>query len=114
LNQVQKPISLGAGLWLSALTTRYRDFSFLTPFLVQVWMYATPVIYPLSRVPERWRWVAALNPMTAPTEALKLMFLGAGEVTGAYAALSAGVTLLLLATGVLVFNRAQKTFVDTA
>ena len=107
-------ISLGAGLWLSALTTRYRDFSFLVPFLAQVWMYATPVIYPLSRVPERWRWVAALNPMTAPTEALKRMFLGAGEVSANSVAISAGVTLLLLVSGVLIFNRAQKTFVDTA
>jgi lipopolysaccharide transport system permease protein len=106
-------ISLGAGLWLSALTTRYRDFSFLTPFLLQVWLYATPVIYPLSRVPERWRWVAALNPMTAPTEALKLMFLGAGDVSASSAVISAGVTLALLTTGVLIFNRAQKTFVDT-
>jgi len=106
-------ISLGAGLWLSALTTRYRDFGFLVPFLLQVWLYATPVIYPLSRVPERWRWVAAFNPMTAPTEALKRMFLGAGEIGAGAVTISAGVTLLLFVTGVVVFNRAQKTFVDT-
>ena len=105
-------ISLGAGLWLCALTARYRDFSFLIPFLTQVWMYATPVIYPLSRVPARWRWVAALNPMTAPTEALKRMFLGAGDVTPSLAAISASVTLALLASGALAFNRAQKSFVD--
>jgi lipopolysaccharide transport system permease protein len=106
-------LSLGAGLWLSALTTKYRDFAFLIPFIVQVWMYATPVIYPLSRIPERWRWLAALNPMTVPTEATKLMFLGAGEVTVPYVAISAAVTLVLLATGLLLFNRVEKTFVDT-
>jgi lipopolysaccharide transport system permease protein len=106
-------LSLGAGLWLSALTTRYRDINFLVPFLVQVWMFATPVIYPLSRVPERWRWVAALNPMTAPTEALKLMFLGAGQVSLTLVAISAGVTLVLLLSGLMLFSRVEKTFVDT-
>jgi lipopolysaccharide transport system permease protein len=106
-------VSLGAGLWLSAVTTRYRDFAFLVPFLTQVWMYATPVIYPLSRVPERWRWVAALNPLTVPTEAVKRMFLGTGQVTAADIAISAGVTVLLLVCGLLTFNRAQKTSVDT-
>jgi lipopolysaccharide transport system permease protein len=106
-------LSLGAGLWLSTLTTKYRDFSFLVPFLVQVWMYATPIIYPLSRIPERWRWVSALNPMTMPTEAIKLMFLGAGQVTPLYVGVSAAVTLLLLLGGILVFNRVEKTFVDT-
>ena len=64
-------------------------------------------------MPERWRWIAALNPMTAPTETLKLMFLGAGEVSASSVAVSAGVTLLLLVSGALIFNRAQKTFVDT-
>jgi lipopolysaccharide transport system permease protein len=106
-------LSLGAGLWLSALTTRYRDFGFLVPFIVQVWMYATPIIYPLSRVPERWRWVATINPMTVPTEAVKLMFLGAGQVTPVYVAVCAAVTLLMLLGGVLVFSRVEKTFVDT-
>jgi lipopolysaccharide transport system permease protein len=106
-------LSLGAGLWLSALTTKYRDFSFLVPFLLQVWLYATPVIYPLSRVPAHWRWLADLNPMTMPTETMKLMVLGAGEVTALSISLSVGVTLLLLLGGLAVFNRVEKTFVDT-
>jgi lipopolysaccharide transport system permease protein len=106
-------IALGAGLWLSALTTRYRDFSVLVPFLAQLWMYATPVIYPLSRVPERWRWVAAINPMTAPTEAIKRMLLGAGEATPSLVAVSATVTLALLLSGLVAFNRAQRTSADT-
>jgi lipopolysaccharide transport system permease protein len=105
-------LSLGAGLWLSAVTVKYRDFNFLTPFIVQVWMYATPVIYPFSQIPERWRLVAVINPMTMPTEAIKLMFLGRGVVTPAFVVISLGVTMILLASGVLVFNKVEKTFVD--
>src|SRR6516165_5296704 len=59
-------LSLGVGLWLSALTAKYRDFTFLSGFIIQLWMYATPVIYPLSQIPEKWRWIAVLNPMTMP------------------------------------------------
>ena len=106
-------LSLGAGLWLSALTAKYRDFTFLTPILVQIWMYATPIIYPLSQVPERFRLLASLNPMVMPTEAAKLMFLGQGLVTASSVALSVTVTVVLLLTGILIFNRVEKTFVDT-
>lgn len=106
-------LSLGAGLWLSALTTKYRDLNFLIPFLIQIWLFATPVIYPLSRVPERWRWVAALNPMSVPTEAMKRMLLGVGGVTAPFVAISAGVTLVLLLSGLALFSRVEKTFVDT-
>jgi lipopolysaccharide transport system permease protein len=106
-------LSLGAGLWLSALTTKYRDLGFLVPFLIQVWMFATPVIYPLSRVPQRWRWVASLNPMTVPTEAIKRMLLGAGDVTAPFVAISVGVTLALVVSGLVLFNRVEKTFIDT-
>ena len=73
-------LSLGVGLWLSALTAKYRDFTFLSGFIIQIWMYATPVIYPLSQIPERWRWLAVLNPMTMPVETIKYMFLGQGIV----------------------------------
>jgi lipopolysaccharide transport system permease protein len=107
-------LSLGAGLWLSALTTRYRDFTFLVPFLVQIWMYATPVIYPLSRIPHRWQWVAMINPVTMPVEASKIAILGAGIVTPEYAEISIGITIALLLTGVLLFNRVERTFADLA
>jgi lipopolysaccharide transport system permease protein len=106
-------LSLGAGLGLCALTAKYRDFTFLTPFVIQMWMYATPVIYPLSQIPERWRWIAVLNPMTMPTEAIKLMFLGQGVVTPTFITVSLGVTLVLLIVGLMVFNKVEKTFVDT-
>jgi lipopolysaccharide transport system permease protein len=105
-------LSLGVGLWMAALTAKYRDFAFLSGFLVQIWMYATPVIYPLSRIPEEWRWVAAVNPMTAPVEAIKLMFLGQGTLDPAHAAISAGLTLFFLVTGLAVFDKVERTFVD--
>jgi lipopolysaccharide transport system permease protein len=106
-------LSLGVGLWLSALTAKYRDFTFLTGFIIQIWMYATPVIYPLSQIPERWRWLAVLNPMTMPVETVKYMFLGRGTVTVEFVAMSVGITIALLLSGVLVFNKVEKTFVDT-
>jgi lipopolysaccharide transport system permease protein len=106
-------LSLGVGLWLSALTAKYRDFTFLSGFLIQIWMYATPVIYPLSQIPEKWRWIAVLNPMTMPVEAIRIMFLGPGTVVGSYVPLSLSTTFLLLFSGVLVFNKVEKTFVDT-
>ena len=106
-------LSLGVGLWLSALTAKYRDFVFLSTFIIQIWMYATPVIYPLSQIPEKWQWVAVLNPMSMPVEAMKYMFLGQGVVVPAYFAVSVGMTIFLLFTGVLLFNKVEKTFVDT-
>jgi lipopolysaccharide transport system permease protein len=106
-------LSFGMGLWLSALTVKYRDFAYLSGFIVQIWMYVTPVIYPLSQVPEAWRWVAALNPMAMPVETIKYMLLGQGTVTPSFVAVSLLVTLLLLVSGVIVFNKVEKTFVDT-
>ena len=106
-------LSLGVGLWLSAVTAKYRDFTFLSGFIIQLWMYATPVIYPLSQIPEKWRWIAVLNPMTMPVEAIRIMFLGQGTVVGAYALLSLSISVLLLLSGILVFNKIEKTFVDT-
>jgi lipopolysaccharide transport system permease protein len=106
-------LSLGVGLWLSALTAKYRDFTFLTGFIIQLWMYATPVIYPLSQIPEKWRWISALNPMTVPIEGIRLMSLGRGTVIGDHLAISVAVSVLLLLSGVLVFKRVERTFVDT-
>src|SRR5262249_19319463 len=98
---------------LSALTAKYRDLAALSGFLIQIWMYATPVIYPLSQVPENWRWLAMLNPMAMPVESIKYMLLGRGIVSASYLAVSLVVTMLVLVSGVLVFNKVEKTFVDT-
>jgi len=106
-------LSLGVGLWMTSLTAKYRDFTFLTPFLVQIWMYATPVIFPLSQIPEKWRWIAAVNPMAMPVESIKYIFLGQGTISVAYIAISVAATLFLLVSGVVVFNKVEKTFVDT-
>ncbi len=106
-------LSLGVGIWLSALTAKYRDFALLSGFVIQLWMYATPVIYPLSQIPERWRWIAIVNPMAMPVEILKYMFLGQGVIVPAYMAASVGLTVLALVSGVAVFNKVEKTFIDT-
>ncbi|MFM8682609.1 MAG: ABC transporter permease [Chthoniobacterales bacterium] len=106
-------LSLGVGLWLTSLTAKYRDFTFIIGFIVQIWMYATPVIYPLSRIPEDWRGVAVINPMTMPVEAIKRIFLGQGVVEPAYVAVSVVMTIVLLLSGIVVFNKVEKTFVDT-
>jgi lipopolysaccharide transport system permease protein len=106
-------LSLGVGLWLSSLTAKYRDFTFLNSLIIQIWMYATPVIYPLSQVPEKWRWLIAMNPMATPVEAIKYMFLGRGTVIPTYVAVSISMTIFVLLSGVVVFNKVEKTFVDT-
>ena len=106
-------ISLGVGLWLSALTAKYRDFVHLASFLTQLWMYATPVVYPLSQVPVKWRGVIAANPMTGVVEAYRYAFLGAGTIEPVYMAISAGTTLIVLLTGIVYFSRVERTFVDT-
>ena len=77
-------LSLGVSLLLSAWTAKYRDLTHATPLLLQVWMYATPVIYPLSQFPVRWRGVASLNPMSAIMESFRFVLLGSGTVEPAY------------------------------
>ena len=106
-------IGLGVGLWMSSMTAKYRDFVHLTGFLTQLWMYATPIVYPLSEVPEKWRWISALNPMTGIVETYRYALLGAGTVNPKYLALSAGMTVALLISGTLLFRRTERTFIDT-
>lgn len=105
-------ISLGVGLWISALTTKYRDFQHLVGFLTQLWMYATPVIYPLSVVPPRWRFALALNPMSGVVEAYRYAFFGTGFIDQAYSLISAAATLIVLITGLIIFSKVERTFVD--
>ena len=105
-------ISLGFGLWLAALTAKYRDFTHLMAFLVQLWMYATPVILPLRLVPEKLRLVFALNPMTAVVESFRYAFFSRATVNAGYLGLSVAITLVVLISGLLVFSRVEKTFVD--
>jgi lipopolysaccharide transport system permease protein len=105
-------LGLGAGIVVSSLTTKYRDFTFLIAFGIQLMMYGTPVIYPLSVVPEKWRWLIQLNPMTAPVETFRALFLG-GTIPWTGLGISTGLTALLLLLGVVIFNKVEKTFMDT-
>ncbi|MBC8010410.1 MAG: ABC transporter permease [Burkholderiales bacterium] len=106
-------LGLGVGLVLSAITAKYRDLQQLTGYLLQIWMYATPVIYPLSRIPEDWRWVAHLNPMASLVELTRVILLGVGEVTFAGHLLSVALTVFVLLAGVILYQRTARTFVDT-
>lgn len=106
-------LGLSAGLIISAMTTKYRDLSFLVTFGVQLMMYATPVIYPLSAVPERYKWIIAINPMTGIFEAMRYGLLGRGTFDVTILSYSAIITIVLLIAGVLVFNKVEKNFVDT-
>jgi lipopolysaccharide transport system permease protein len=106
-------LSLGVCLWLSSLTAKYRDLSQVVQLFVQLWMFASPVIYPLSDFPIKWRWLAELNPMTAILEAFRLCLLGTGTLTAESLAISIGGTIFLLLTGILLFQRTERTFIDT-
>lgn len=106
-------LALGVSLLTSGLSAKYRDLQHALPFIVQVWMFATPVIYPLSQLGPLARWVAALNPLACPVELLRLACFGTGAVTPALAALSLGGTLMFVIAGLFVFQRAERTFADT-
>jgi lipopolysaccharide transport system permease protein len=106
-------LGLGIGLIITAMTTKYRDLSFLVQFGVQLLMYMTTVIYPLSAAPEKYRWIIELNPMTAIIEAFRFGFLGQGEFTAWSLGYSSAATLAILLVGVMIFNKTEKSFVDT-
>lgn len=106
-------LGLGVGLIITAMTTKYRDLSFLVTFGVQLLLYMTTVIYPLSAAPEKYRWLIELNPMTGIIEAFRYAFLGKGEFTASGLGYSAIVTLVIMLVGVVFFNRTERNFVDT-
>jgi lipopolysaccharide transport system permease protein len=105
--------ALGGGIIISALTTRYRDLAMLVSFGVQLLMFLTPVIYSVSGIPERYRWIVSLNPLSPIFEAYRFGFLGDGSVTVTQLAISFGVMLALLVVGLMLFTRVEKTFMDT-
>jgi lipopolysaccharide transport system permease protein len=106
-------LSLGVGLCMAATTARYRDLLHLNQFVVQLWMFATPVIYPLAQISPRWSWLAWLNPMAAPVEIFRWCLLGSGSVPTAMLATSLGLTAALLLAGLLAFTNAARSAVDT-
>jgi len=106
-------LGLGLGILISSLTTKYRDLRYVVGFGVQLWMYATPIVYPMSQIPERWQWLFALNPMAAIVETARHAFLGAGAIRPLHLGLSLGMTVMVLAAGIVMFSRIEKTFMDT-
>lgn len=107
-------LALGFGIIISSLTTKYRDLQILFTFVIQLWMYATPIVYPISQVHGKLRIIMCLNPVTSIIETFKYGFLNAGEFIGwNWLMYSFVFTIALLAIGILVFNRVQKSFMDT-
>lgn len=109
-------LALGVGCLFAAATGKYRDLQHILPVAVQLWFYATPVVYPLSMISTeaRWWWVATLNPMTAPVEAMKLALLGESSWTIELALGSAGLTLVVLLAGLSAFSRSERSVIDVA
>ena len=105
--------ALGVGLWLSALNVIYRDINYIMPFLTQFWLFITPIAYPSSLIPERWRLIYALNPMTGVVEGFRWALLGAETSPGPMLAVSTIISILVLITGLFYFRRMERTFADT-
>jgi lipopolysaccharide transport system permease protein len=107
-------LSLGFGIIISSMTTKYRDLTILFTFIVQLWMYATPVIYPLSTITnEKLKLAMSLNPLTSIFEAFKYGMMGVGEFSWGSLGYSLGFMVVLLGIGVVVFNKVQRSFMDT-
>jgi lipopolysaccharide transport system permease protein len=106
-------LGLGFGIIVSSLTTKYRDLTFLVSFGVQLLMYATPVIYPLSALPEKYKWIVLANPMTSIVDTFRFAFLGAGTFNAGNLLYTSVFVVIILSIGIIVFNRVEKTFMDT-
>jgi lipopolysaccharide transport system permease protein len=106
-------LATGVGMIISAMTIKYRDLMLFVNSGIQLWMYATPIVYPLSQIPKKWQWVSMLNPMTGVTEGFRYAFLGAGSTEPLMFAMGAGITLVLTIIGMIMFGRAENTFTDT-
>jgi len=106
-------LSVGIGMIVSALTAKYRDLVQALSFLVQLWMYLTPVVYPLSEVPDNFRFLISLNPMTAPVESFREIFLGVSSITSFEILISWIITIIFFFLGLILFTRVEKTFMDT-
>ncbi len=106
-------LSLSFGMIISSMTTKYRDLVFLITFGIQLWMYATPIIYPLSLVSEKWRWAVALNPITSIVECFREGFFGESAFELSYLLYTSCFSFTLLLVAIIVFNRTEKNFMDT-
>jgi len=103
---------LGVGYWLSALNIEYRDVVYIVPFLNQFWLFVTPVVYPVSLVPEKWRFLYGLNPMAGVVDGFRWSLLGIGPGPSPMLFISAAVTLFLFVSGIFWFRNRERTFAD--
>ena len=106
-------MALSFGIIISSLTTKYRDLKFLVTFGIQLMMYASPIVYPLSIVPEKYKWIIVANPVTSIIETFKYAFLGVGEFSWLYLGYSTLFTIILFMIGLVIFHRVEKSFMDT-
>lgn len=106
-------MGLSFGIIITSLTTKYRDLKFLVVFGVQLIMYASPIVYPLSIVPNKYKWLILANPVTSIIETFKYAFLGVGEFSWVYLSYSLVFTFILFLTGLIIFHRVEKSFMDT-
>lgn len=107
-------MGLGVGIIISSLTTKYRDLSILVTFGVQLWMYITPIVYPLSTLSDGWmKFILLLNPVTAPVEVFRYALLGAGSIIPEFLIYSWIFTIMVALIGIIIFNKVEKTFMDT-
>ncbi|MBE0426184.1 MAG: ABC transporter permease [Nitrospirae bacterium] len=104
--------SLGVSLWLSAMNVQFRDVRYITPFLTQLWLFATPIAYPSSLLSEPWRTIYGINPMVGVVEGFRWVLLGTDTAPGAIIIVSSVIALALLISGALYFRRMEKTFAD--
>lgn len=106
-------LSFGVSLLMSAATAKYRDLIHLNQFLIQIWMFATPIFYPLSKVPPKWEWIIWANPISVPVEAFRICLLGRGTLSATAIAGSVAMALLLCIVGVITFQRVERTVIDS-
>ena len=106
-------LGLGLGMFISALTTKYRDLTFLLSFGIQLGMYITPIVYPYSMVPEKLRWVVDANPCTGVIETFRFMFTGSGSFMPGSLLYALVFTLVINLIGLVIFNRTERSFIDT-
>jgi lipopolysaccharide transport system permease protein len=106
-------LGLSFGIIISSLTTKYRDLKFLVTFGVQLMMYASPIVYPLSIVPEKYKWIILANPVTSIIETFKFAFMGVGVFNWWHLAYSTLFTIILFFIGMIIFHKVEKSFMDT-
>ena len=106
-------LAIGTGMILASLTAKYRDLQVLVGFGIQLWMYASPIVYPLSQIPGRWRWLLCINPIAGIVECFRRGWLGSGMFSVSDLLIGAGIILIILFIGTVMFNKTQRNFMDT-